>query len=115
MTKYYEEEFEVSTQKALKFKFKNIPTTKVLSMIEDFQMYAAMHDSKIYENYVDSILSNTTVCINDKWYPVKEKGNYYPASMEMDFKGLNEIVNQFFALVISPVFQGSNESSTEQE
>lgn len=115
MTKYYEEEFEVSTQKTMKFKFKSIPTTKVLSMIEDFQMYAAMHDSKIYENYVDSILSNTTVCINDKWYPVKEKGNYYPASMEMDFKGLNEIINQFFTLVISPVFQGSNESSTEQE
>lgn len=115
MTKYYEEEFEVSTQKNMKFKFKNINTLDILTMSNEFEMYAGTHDTKIYKNYIDEILTNTIVCINDKWYPVKEGGNFYPASLQLDIKGLREITNMFFTLVIKPVFQDSNESSTEQE
>lgn len=114
--KYYEEEFEISTQKNLKFKFKNLSALDVLTMSNEFEMYAGTHDSSIYKNYIDEILRATLVCINEKWYNLKEGQNVYmPSSIETDFKGLREITNKFFTIVISPVFQESNESSNEQE
>lgn len=113
--KYYEEEFEISTQKNLKFKFKELSALDVLALSDEYVMYLGTHDSKIYKNYIDDILKSTSVCINDKWYPVKEGNNYYPASLANDFKGLREITNEFLELVINPVFQDSNESLNEQE
>ena len=114
--KYYEEEFEISTQKNMKFKFKKLSAVDVLTMSNEFEMYAGTHEAQIYKNYVDEILRATLVCINEKWYNLKEGNNLYtPAVIETDFKGLREITNQFFTLVISPVFQESNESSSELE
>lgn len=114
--KYYEEEFEISTQKNMKFKFKNLSALDVLTMSNEFEMYAGMHDAGIYKNYVDEILRATLVCVNGKWYNLKEGNNLYtPVCMESDYKGLREITNKFFSLVISPVFQESNESSSELE
>ena len=112
---YFEEEFEISTRKDLKFKFKELSALDVLALSDEYVNYLGMHDTKIYKSYVDDILKATSVCINGKWYPVKEGNNYYPANFAKDFKGLREIVNQFFNAVISPVFLESNESSTEQE
>lgn len=114
--KYYEEEFEISTQKNLKFKFKKLSALDVLTMSNEFEMYAGTHDSSIYKNYVDEILRATSVCINERWFNLKEGNNLYtPADIESDFKGLREITNKFFTIVISPVFQESNESSNEPD
>lgn len=115
MEKYYEQELEISTQKNLKFRFKNINTITMMTMIHDFQMSSAIAGAKFYQSYITALLENTEVCINEKWYPVKEGDHYYPAALTYDFRGFEEIFNKFYELVLSDVFQGSDELSTEQE
>lgn len=116
MNKCFEEEFEISTQKNLKFRFKKLSCLDVLAMSEDYVNYLANHNSIVYKNYMDSVFRATEVCIHDKWYPLKEGNNVYlPADIENDYKGLREILVKFLVLVINPVFQDSNESSNEQE
>ncbi len=114
--KYYEEEFEISTRKDLKFKFKKLSSLDVLSLSDKYVQYLTLHDSSIYKSYVDDVLRSTQVCIKEKWYNVREGNDLYmPADLEEDYKGLRDITNEFLLLVINPVFQDSNESSNEQE
>lgn len=116
MEKYYEQEFEVSSRKNLKFKFKKIPSLEILALSDEFTQYYTNHNTEIYIDYMDKIFRSTLVCINEKWYNLKEGNNLYmPSDMEDDVYTLREIVNQFFKIALTPVFQNSNESMTEQE
>lgn len=113
--KYWEEEFNISTNKDLKFRFKKMSPIDILAISNDIEMYAGNNDSEVYKKYLIAVLENTEVKINNSWLPVKEGGNYYPAYIQDDIRGLREIVNKFFVDVIKPIFIDSSGSTNEQK
>lgn len=112
---YYEEEFKISTQPNLLFKFKEMSPILILNLATEMEIYAGSYDSEVYMKYLASVLENTQVKVNGTYIPLKEGNNYYPVYMKKDLKGLREISNRFFEEIIKPTFQGSSESTTEQK
>lgn len=113
--KYYEKEFSIKSHPDLIFRFKKMSPIDLLAIANDVEMFAGTYDSELYKKYLTSVLENTEVKVKDSWLPVKEGGNYYPAYLSDDLKGLREIVNNFFTEVIRPVFTDSSESVKEPE
>lgn len=115
MEKYWEKEFNISTQPNLKMKFKEQSPIDILAIANNVEMYVGTYDSNLYKNFLNSALENTLVLIDKTWLPLKDGNNYYPVYMENDLKGLKEVANIYFDEVIKPIFFTSETSTTEQQ
>ena len=84
---------------------------KQMNAIEVFSLRAVMGYSNFKESMdtVNALLERVEVKFGEKWLPVKDGNNYYPAGIENDYPAIEELifkVNDY----LKSVFQKSRES-----
>lgn len=84
---------------------------KEMNAIEIFSIRAVMdyEDIKGAMNTTTMLLERLEVKCGEKWLPVKNGNNYYPAGIENDYQAIEQLVLKINAYLKS-VFQKSRES-----
>lgn len=88
------------------FRIKKLNAIEVLAMrnVIDFENF-----HKCVSTF-DTILEKFEVKVKDKFMPVKDGSNYYPAGIEDDLDSIQTLISFFINDYMRPLFQSSSES-----
>lgn len=101
-----QKEFIISSFPKLKFRAGKISALEILALKTQIDF----DDIEKTQETFKFILEHLEVNIGDKWIKVKEKDKdiYYPAELEDDVAGINDLIMHFLTEVIKPLFLKSN-------
>ena len=116
-------EVELREHKTYKIKFNYIKPTMAFSFMEIYHRTEVKPNIETMEtlsSLYDFVLENTQIRVNDKWFPVKEKGRdiYYPERLAQEYDSIYTIFDKFLEVVITPFFPedtGNREENTSAE